>query len=194
MGISGGVDSSVTALLLKEQGYDVVGVHMTNWDASDEVGDTQCTNTDDLKMARKVCSQLNIPLIEDNYTSEYWTEVFEPALDTYARGGTPNPDVACNMKIKFGHFLESCLERGADYVATGHYAQIVMRGRKPGDLQLLSGADEKKDQVRGACMLSGKLELTRNTKRDLNSVFVCNGRFTFCAVCKLLPSSASCFH
>ena len=125
VGISGGVDSSVAALLLKEQGHDVIGVHMTNWDAAEEASDSvkECIERDH-KDARRICEQLGIGFREVSFVREYWAEVFEPLLEGYHSGGTPNPDVMCNRHIKFDHFMRHALSLGADRVATGHYARL----------------------------------------------------------------------
>lgn len=143
VGMSGGVDSSVTALLLKEQGYDVVGIFMKNWDDTDENG--VCTATEDYKDVAKVADQIGIPYYSVNFEKEYWDRVFEYFLFEYRAGRTPNPDVMCNKEIKFRAFLDYAMELGADYVATGHYAQI---GRdEDGTVHLLRGNDTNKDQT-----------------------------------------------
>lgn len=142
VGMSGGVDSSVTALLLKQQGYDVVGVFMKNWDDTDENG--VCTATEDFKDVVKVCNQIGIPYYSVNFEKEYWDKVFTYFLDEYKKGRTPNPDVMCNKEIKFKMFLDYALSIGADYVATGHYARVrTINGRT----ELLRGVDNNKDQT-----------------------------------------------
>lgn len=142
VGMSGGVDSSVAALLLKQQGYDVVGVFMKNWDDTDEHG--VCTATLDYEDVARVCEQIDIPYYSVNFEKEYWDKVFTYFLDEYKKGRTPNPDVMCNKEIKFKAFLDYALSIGAEYVATGHYARIR---RTNGKIELLRGVDEQKDQT-----------------------------------------------
>lgn len=142
IGMSGGVDSSVAALLLKEQGYDVVGIFMKNWDEADEFG--YCTASEDYEDVRRVCEQIGIPYYTVNFEKEYWDKVFTYFLDEYKKGRTPNPDVMCNKEIKFKAFLEHALKLGADYLATGHYAQVDFSN---GEYRLLRGADNNKDQT-----------------------------------------------
>lgn len=142
VGMSGGVDSSVAALLLKEQGYDVVGIFMKNWDDTDEFG--VCTATEDFDDVVRVSNQLDIPYFSVNFEKQYWDKVFTYFLDEYRAGRTPNPDVMCNKEIKFKAFLDHALSLGADYVATGHYAQIRQTN---GHFELLRGVDRNKDQT-----------------------------------------------
>lgn len=142
VGMSGGVDSSVTALLLKQQGYDVIGIFMKNWDDTDEFG--VCTAEQDAEDVRRVCEQIDIPYYTVNFEKEYYDKVFAYFLEEYKRGRTPNPDVICNREIKFGEFLQKALDLGADYVATGHYARVVKDDA--GVLKLLRGVDTNKDQ------------------------------------------------
>lgn len=142
VGMSGGVDSSVTAWLLKEQGYDVVGLFMKNWDDTDEFG--HCTATEDFEDVRRVCNQIGIPYYSVNFEKEYEQKVFQYFLDEYRKGRTPNPDVMCNREIKFGDFLHKAKQLGAVYLATGHYAQII---EKEGNSYLARGADPNKDQT-----------------------------------------------
>lgn len=142
VGMSGGVDSSVTALLLKQQGYEVVGVFMKNWDDTDEFG--VCTATKDYEDVMKVCHQIGIPYYTVNFEEQYWEKVFTYFLDEYKNGRTPNPDVMCNKEIKFKAFLDYALSIGAEYVATGHYARIV---EQDGQKWLLRGKDNNKDQT-----------------------------------------------
>ncbi|WP_322924158.1 tRNA 2-thiouridine(34) synthase MnmA [Paenibacillus campi] len=142
VGMSGGVDSSVTALLLKQQGYDVIGIFMKNWDDTDEFGN--CTAEDDAEDVRRVCEQIGIPYYTVNFEKEYYDKVFAYFLDEYKRGRTPNPDVMCNREIKFGEFLNKAIDLGADYVATGHYARVI---EQDGRFTLLRGIDNNKDQT-----------------------------------------------
>ncbi|TCS92361.1 tRNA-specific 2-thiouridylase [Hazenella coriacea] len=142
VGMSGGVDSSVTAWLLKEQGYEVIGLFMKNWDDTDEFG--HCTATEDFEDVRRVCAQIGIPYYSVNFEKEYEQKVFQYFLDEYKRGRTPNPDVMCNREIKFGEFLKKAKLLGANYIATGHYAQII---EKDGQKFLARGADPNKDQT-----------------------------------------------
>ena len=141
VGMSGGVDSSVAALLLQQQGYDVRGLFMKNWDEDD--GTEYCTAKEDLADAQRVADRLGIPLHTANFAAEYWDNVFEHFLREYAAGRNPNPDVLCNREIKFKQFLDYALVLGGEYIATGHY----VRGRRvSGEFQLLKGADPNKDQ------------------------------------------------
>jgi len=142
IGMSGGVDSSVAALVLKEQGYDVIGIFMKNWDDTDENG--VCTATEDYNDVIRVCNQIGIPYYAVNFEKQYWDKVFQYFLDEYKAGRTPNPDVMCNKEIKFKAFLEHALSLGADYLATGHYAQVEFRD---GEYKMLRGKDENKDQT-----------------------------------------------
>ncbi|RIW37641.1 tRNA 2-thiouridine(34) synthase MnmA [Bacillus salacetis] len=142
VGMSGGVDSSVAALLLKEQGYDVIGIFMKNWDDTDENG--VCTATEDYEDVIRVCNQIGIPYYAVNFEKQYWDKVFTYFLDEYKAGRTPNPDVMCNKEIKFKAFLEHAVKLGADYLATGHYAQVEYRD---GEYKMLRGKDSNKDQT-----------------------------------------------
>jgi tRNA-specific 2-thiouridylase len=148
VGMSGGVDSSVAALLLKEQGYNVIGIFMKNWDEQDENG--ACTATEDYEDVRRVCDQIGIPYYTVNFVKEYWDRVFTYFLDEYKKGRTPNPDVMCNKEIKFKAFLDYALKIGADYLATGHYAQVEF---KDGEYKMLRGVDSNKDQTYFLCQL-----------------------------------------
>jgi len=138
VGLSGGVDSSVAAALLVDQGYDVVGVYMKNW--SRDVAGHQCPWKEDLASARSVAAHLKIPLKVYDFEKQYFDAVTKYMVDAYKKGITPNPDVMCNQEIKFKVFLEQCLSEGAEAIATGHYA--VMDG---GQLKL--AVDESKDQT-----------------------------------------------
>jgi len=142
VGMSGGVDSAVSALLLREQGYEVLGVFMKNWQEEDDNG--VCTAEDDYDYVRAVCDQIGIPYFSVNFTREYWDRVFTLFLEAYKKGRTPNPDVLCNKEIKFDAFLQFAMQMDADCMATGHYAQI----REDADgVHLLRGADSGKDQT-----------------------------------------------
>lgn len=142
VGMSGGVDSSVAAWLLLEQGYSVEGLFMKNWEEDD--GSDYCTAIQDLKDAQSVCDRLGIVLHTANFSAEYWDKVFEDFLHEYAAGRTPNPDILCNREIKFKLFVEYASQLGAKYIATGHY---VRGGQaEKGEFQLLTGIDSNKDQ------------------------------------------------
>ncbi len=141
VGMSGGVDSSVAALLLKRQGLDVIGVFMKNWDEKDENG--VCTSTADWEDVQAVCRLIDIPFYAVNFEKEYQERVFSHFLSEYRKGRTPNPDVLCNREIKFKAFLEFAMKLGADKLATGHFVQTEIREGHP---VLLRGADAKKDQ------------------------------------------------
>ncbi len=141
VGMSGGVDSSVAALLLKQQGFCVEGVFMQNWQIDQD--DPYCFATQDLKDAKAICEKLQIPLSIVTFAKQYWDRVFQYFLDEYATGRTPNPDVLCNKEIKFKAFLDYALEQGADYIATGHY---VRKDKNQDKYRLLTGKDENKDQ------------------------------------------------
>ncbi|MBL4607191.1 MAG: tRNA 2-thiouridine(34) synthase MnmA [Pseudomonadales bacterium] len=142
VGMSGGVDSSVAAYLLLQQGYKVEGLFMKNWDEDD--GTEYCTAIADLKDAESVCKQLGIPLHTANFAAEYWDNVFEHFIAEYKAGRTPNPDILCNKEIKFKAFLDYAIELGADYIATGHYAQ---RSNDTDIAKLLKAVDNNKDQT-----------------------------------------------
>ena len=141
IGMSGGVDSSVAALLLKEQGYVVEGLFMKNWNEDD--GTEYCTAAKDLLDAAAVCQKLGIHLHTANFAGAYWDNVFQHFLKEYQAGRTPNPDILCNREIKFKVFLEYADQLGADYIATGHYTQTQTQD---GHTQLVKGLDPNKDQ------------------------------------------------
>ena len=148
IGMSGGVDSSVAAILLKEQGYEVIGLFMRNWDTSingDILGNPNlknniCPQEQDYNDALEVCNKLEIPLHRIDFVKEYWDNVFEYFLEELKKGRTPNPDIMCNKYIKFDYFIREAKRLGADYIATGHYARIK-------DGQLLRAVDTNKDQT-----------------------------------------------
>lgn len=151
VGMSGGVDSSVSALLLQQQGYQVEGLFMKNWDEDD--GTEYCTAKDDLADAQAVSDKLGIHLHTANFAAEYWDNVFEHFLEEYKAGRTPNPDILCNREIKFKAFLDYALVLGADFIATGHY----VRKQQQGDIaKLVKGLDNNKDQSYFLHAVSGK--------------------------------------
>ncbi|MCI0382714.1 MAG: tRNA 2-thiouridine(34) synthase MnmA [Chlamydiae bacterium] len=139
IGMSGGVDSSVSALLLKEQGYQITGLFMKNWEETDASG--TCQSTVDYQDVAKVCDLLDIPYYSINFVEEYWNLVFSQFLEELKLGHTPNPDILCNKEIKFNLLLEKGFGLGADFVATGHYAQIGE------DERLFKATDLNKDQT-----------------------------------------------
>lgn len=142
VGMSGGVDSSVTALQLLQQGHRVTGLFMKNWEEDD--GTEYCTAMEDLADAQQVCDTLGIELKTVNFAAEYWDEVFEVFLSEFAAGRTPNPDILCNKHVKFKAFLNyATADLGAEYIATGHYARVR---EQAGEFQLLKGLDPGKEQ------------------------------------------------
>jgi len=148
IGISGGVDSAVAAIILKKQGYDVIGLFMRNWDSTinnDFLGNPNlnnniCPQEEDYNDAVKVCEKIGIPLHRIDFVKEYWDYVFTYFLDELKKGRTPNPDIMCNKYIKFDFFIKEAKKLGADYIATGHYARMK-------DGYLLRGVDSNKDQT-----------------------------------------------
>ena len=160
VGLSGGVDSAVSAYLLKQQGYDVVGVFMRNWDSqlnNDVLGNPDsdapyCPQEEDYKDAVAVAKCLGIEIKRVDFIKEYWDDVFTYFLDEYKKGRTPNPDILCNKHIKFRAFLDYAKSIGADYIATGHYARV--EHHPGGDSVMLKGDDHNKDQTYFLCQLS----------------------------------------
>lgn len=157
IGMSGGVDSSVAAIILKKQGYDVIGLFMRNWDASvnndingnPTLDNNICPQEQDYNDALAVCKKLDIPLHRVDFVKEYWDYVFTYFLDELKKGRTPNPDIMCNKYIKFDMFIKEAKKLGADFIATGHYARIK-------DGKLLRGIDSNKDQTYFLSQLSKK--------------------------------------
>ncbi|MBN4066705.1 tRNA 2-thiouridine(34) synthase MnmA [Simkania negevensis] len=141
VGMSGGVDSSLTAKLLKDDGYEVIGLFMRNWDETSHGG--ECRATQDSHDAQTVCDQIGIPFYVVNFTQGYWDRVFATFLKELKQGYTPNPDVLCNREIKFDLFYQKALSFDADYLATGHYARVIQRN---GRHLLAKGVDSTKDQ------------------------------------------------
>ena len=144
VGMSGGVDSSVAAWLLKDQGYQVEGLFMKNWDEDD--GTEYCTAMSDLADAQAVADHIGIKLHTASFSAEYWDRVFEHFIAEYKAGRTPNPDILCNKEVKFRAFLDYAVTLGADYIATGHYARRREVSATEGQAQLLKGLDGNKDQ------------------------------------------------
>ncbi len=142
VGMCGGVDSAVAAALLKEQGYDVVGLYMSNWKETDDNG--CCTGEQDWTDVRRICDGIGIPYYSVDFSKQYMDNVFRLFLDEYKKGRTPNPDVLCNREVKFGPFADFARQMGADFIATGHYCRV----RHDGDRHfLLRAKDDNKDQT-----------------------------------------------
>lgn len=140
VGMSGGVDSSVAALLLHRQGYKVTGVYMRNWDSADEMAQSKCPSSLEFQDVQQVCDQIGIPCQQVDFVQPYWNNVFSPCLDTFDLGHTPNPDVLCNREIKFKVFRDFAKTLDASAIATGHYARLV-------NSQLFMAKDLVKDQT-----------------------------------------------
>lgn len=141
IGMSGGVDSSVAAYLLKKQGFNVIGVFMKNWEEDDT--DDYCSAAEDMADAKSIADKLSIPFKTINFSAEYWDRVFEYFLEEYQAGRTPNPDIMCNKEIKFKAFLEYARILGAKFIATGHYVRVIHDGDKS---TMIRGVDNNKDQ------------------------------------------------
>ena len=149
VGLSGGVDSSVSAYLLQQQGYDVIGLFMRNWHDESVTLSDDCPWIDDSNDALLIAEQLGIPFQVLDLSKEYQERIVDYMFDEYQAGRTPNPDVLCNREIKFDVFLKSALELGADYVATGHYCRKTTT--EDGTHHLLAGLDPNKDQSYFLC-------------------------------------------
>jgi tRNA-uridine 2-sulfurtransferase len=174
IGMSGGVDSSVAAWRLKQQGYDVVGVFMKNWEDDDT--DTYCTSREDLVDAASVADVIGIELDAVNFAEEYRERVFAHFLREYQAGRTPNPDVLCNSEIKFAAFLDHAIALGADWIATGHYARVRRPGGRGGVVELLKAVDTTKDQsyflhrLTQAQLAPVQFPLGEMTKREVRAI------------------------
>src|SRR5690606_21792832 len=152
VGLSGGVDSSVTAYLLKEQGYEVIGMFMRNWHDESVTLSDDCPWIDDSNDALLIAQQLNIPFQVIDLSAEYKERIVDYMFKEYEAGRTPNPDVLCNREIKFDVFLKAAMDLGADYVATGHYCRRL--DNPNGSVSLMSGKDPSKDQSYFLCQLN----------------------------------------
>lgn len=178
VGMSGGVDSSVAALLLKQQGYTVIGLFMKNWEEKDEKG--ICLSASDFEDVQKVCAQLDIPCYTVNFVKEYQDLVFSHFLTELKKGYTPNPDILCNREIKFKVFLDKAIALGADYLATGHYCSI----EKDQSYYLQKGQDPHKDQSYFLYTLSQKVlekvlfPIGHLTKQEVRSIALSHNLFT----------------
>lgn len=195
VGISGGVDSAVAALMLKDRGYDVVGLFMHNWE--EEEGGA-CTSADDWEDARSVASRLGIPVYSVNFAKEYMDRVFSYFLAEYKAGRTPNPDVLCNREIKFDAFAHYARELGADYIATGHYCDVRhnVKTENGATSYLLKAADENKDQTYFLNQVTAEqladviFPLGRMKKTEVRAVAE---RYGLDAVAKKKDSTGICF-
>lgn len=190
IGMSGGVDSSVAALLLKQQGYEVIGLYMMNWEEASPDG--ACSADADFADVRRVCGALDIPYYSVNFAKQYLDRVFSHFLSEYKAGRTPNPDVLCNREIKFGPFREYALALGADFVATGHYCGI---DRANGVTRLKKAADAGKDQtyflnqVRESQLANVLFPLCDLSKSEVRKLAEANGL----ATAKKKDSTGICF-
>ena len=177
IGLSGGVDSSVSALLLKQQGYEVIGLFMKNWHDETVTISDDCPWLDDSNDAMLIAEKLDIPFQTVDLSEQYHSRIIDYMFSEYENGRTPNPDVLCNREIKFDIFLKIALNLGADYIATGHYCQVNKINKDNKEIyRLIAGADEKKDQSYFLCQLSQKQlskaifpigHLTKSDVRDI---------------------------
>ena len=177
IGLSGGVDSSVSALLLKQQGYEVIGLFMKNWHDETVTISDDCPWLDDSNDAMLIAEKLEIPFQTVDLSEQYHSRIIDYMFNEYENGRTPNPDVLCNREIKFDIFLKIALELGADYIATGHYCQVNKINKDNKEIyRLIVGADEKKDQSYFLCQLNQKQlskaifpigHLTKSDVRDI---------------------------
>src|ERR1700733_15138719 len=146
VGMSGGVDSSVSAALLVEAGYDVTGVFIKVWQPDEDISGLKCTWREDRLDAMRVAAKIGIPFVTLDLEAEYKREVVDYMIAEYRAGRTPNPDVMCNKHVKFGGFFDWAMKQGGDYVATGHYAQVLPSPSAPDTFNLVAGDDANKDQ------------------------------------------------
>ena len=177
IGLSGGVDSSVSALLLKQQGYEVIGLFMKNWHDETVTISDDCPWLDDSNDAMLIAEKLEIPFQTVDLSEQYHSRIIDYMFNEYENGRTPNPDVLCNREIKFDIFLKIALDLGADYIATGHYCQVNKINKDNKEIyRLIVGADEKKDQSYFLCQLNQKQlskaifpigHLTKSDVRDI---------------------------
>ena len=177
IGLSGGVDSSVSALLLKQQGYEVIGLFMKNWHDETVTISDDCPWLDDSNDAMLIAEKLEIPFQTVDLSEQYHSRIIDYMFNEYENGRTPNPDVLCNREIKFDIFLKIALDLGADYIATGHYCQVNKINKDNKEIyRLIAGADEKKDQSYFLCQLNQKQlskaifpigHLTKSDVRDI---------------------------
>ena len=194
IGMSGGVDSSVAAIKLKEQGYEVIGLFMRNWDSLANMEydapstSNICPQEEDYNDAKKVCDKLGIPLYRKDFVKEYWDYVFTYFLDELKHGRTPNPDIMCNKYIKFDMFRREAVKLGADFIATGHYARIE-------NGKLLRGVDDNKDQTYFLSQVSKEqlknvlFPIGDMVKSDVRKIALDNGLIT----AKKKDSTGICF-
>ena len=154
--LSGGVDSSVAAYILKEKGFEVIGLFMKNWHDENVTISDECPWLEDSNDAMLVAEKLNIPFQTVDLSKEYKEKIIDYMFEEYSKGNTPNPDILCNREIKFDVFMDIALSLGADYVATGHYSKIIRNNQKNSSYQLHSGLDETKDQSYFLCQLNQK--------------------------------------
>ena len=185
VGLSGGVDSSVSALLLKQQGYEVIGLFMKNWHDETVTISDECPWLDDSNDAMLIAEKLGIPFQTVDLSKEYHSRIIDYMFNEYENGRTPNPDVLCNREIKFDVFLEIALGLGADYIATGHYCQVNKINKDNKEIyRLLAGADEKKDQSYFLCQLNQKqlskaiFPIGHLNKADVRNIAKTNGLIT----------------